>query len=141
MSNAINRILGQGTREARNTENYQAFVDSGGRPQMSFVITRANGMMYGFSYHAMSVPRYDPRDGEIISFSEGGVAVALQGTGIKVIFLAMMRRTLMEIREYDGRPIEDGAPRVTRLEVVDTNEEAAEPSRPQPRRGTARLVK
>lgn len=141
MSNAINKILGQGTKEARDSEFYKAFVDSGNRPQMSFVVSLSNGVMYGFSYHALSVPIYDPRAGEVISFTEGGVAVAIEGVGLKVLFLALMRRTLMEIREYDGRPIEDGAPRVTRLEVIDTSEEAEEPAGRKSDTGRAQLVK
>ena len=120
MSNAINRILGSGTRPTiEEPTDYRAFVDSGGRPQMGFSITRANGDMDGFLYHLLDNVNFQTRNGaEFVSFSHRGKAVTMQGVGLRVIFRAMMRHTLMEIHEQDGRPVAPGEPSVTRLAIT-----------------------
>ena len=121
MSNAINRILGQAVRDAKESDSYRGFVDSGNRPQMGFIIVHASGDMHGFMYHSINHPTYQVRNGdEFISFTHSGTAVTMQGTGLKIVFTAMMRHTLMEIREYDNRPIEDGTPTIMRLAITDT---------------------
>jgi hypothetical protein len=120
MSNTINRILGTGTRPTiEEPAEYRAFVDSGGRPQMGFSITRANGDMDGFLYHLLDNLNCQTRNGEeFVSFSHRGKAVTMQGIGMRSIFRAMMRHTLMEIHEQDGRPVAKGEPVVSRLAIT-----------------------
>lgn len=127
MSNAINRILGAGTRPTVDEPaEYRAFVDSGGRPQMGFAICRANGDMDGFLYHLLDNVNFQTRNGEeFVSFTHRGKAVTMQGIGMRAIFRAMMRHTLMEIHEQDGRPVEPGQPRVTRLAITVVREVAS----------------
>ncbi len=120
MSNTINRILGTGTRPTvEEPAEYRAFVDSGSRPQMGFSITRANGDMDGFLYHSLDNMNFQTRNGEeFVSFSHRGKAVTMQGIGMRAIFRAIMRHTLMEIHEQDGRPVPEGQPCVTRLAIT-----------------------
>src|SRR5665811_69974 len=103
MSNAINRILGTGGKATEEPNEYRSYVDSGGRRQMGFSITRANGDMDSFLYHNLDNQQFQIRNGaEFLSFTHRGKAVTIQGTKLKVIFRAMMRHTLMEINEDDG---------------------------------------
>jgi hypothetical protein len=121
MSNAINRLVSSGARNAPSQEpsEYRSYVDSGGRPQMAFAITRANGDMDGFQYHNLDNQLYQVRGGaEFLSFTSRGKAVTIQGTKLKVIFRAMMRQTLMEINEADGRPAAPDMPTIIRMEVT-----------------------
>jgi hypothetical protein len=121
MSNAINRLVNAGSRTAaqESASEYRAYVDSGGRPQMGFAITRANGDMDGFQYHNLDNQLYQTRNGsEFLSFTHRGKAVTIQGTKLKVIFRALMRQTLMEIHEADGRPVAAGDPTIIRMEIT-----------------------
>ena len=120
MSKAIDRILGAGIRSTLEEPTaYRAFVDSGGRPQMGFSITRANGDMDGFLYHLLDNVNFQTRNGEeFVSFTHRGKAVTMQGVGMRAIFRAMMRHTLMEIHEQDGRRVEPGQPSVVKLAIT-----------------------
>lgn len=119
MSNAINKILGTGTKAAEEPAEYRAFVDSGGRPQMGFSVTHANGDMDGFLYHSLDNLNYQTRNGaEFLSFTHRGKAVTMQGERLRVVFRALMRHTIMEIHEQDGRRVEAGQPTIARLEVT-----------------------
>lgn len=93
------------------------------RPQMGFVMIEATGDMHGFMYHTINHPTYQVRNGEeLISFTSNGIAVVMQGWSIKEIFAAIMRHTLLEVREYDGRSsIEPGKSKIVRIGIVDTN--------------------
>jgi hypothetical protein len=120
VSNAINKILGTGTKSlADEPAEYRSFVDSGGRPQLGFSINRSNDEMHGFLFHNLDNLLLQTRNGaEFLSFTHRGKAVTIQGTKLKVIFRAMMRHTLMEINEADGRPAEVGLPTIIRMEVT-----------------------
>ena len=97
------------------------------RPQMAFGVVEASGTMHGFMYHTLRHPKHQVRGGEeFLSFTADGIAVVVQGTGLRVVFLAMLRHVLVELREYDGKPIGDTATRITRLAIVDPQEKSQE---------------
>lgn len=153
-SNAIDDILGcSKPKEAADTsltaeleadaaepEAYRPFLFRS-RPQMDFTVieapaSEAPGAWHGFMYHTLRHPKHEVREGqEFLSFTADGIAVVMQGTGLRAIFLAMMRHTLIEIRAYDGKLILDGSTCITRLEVNDAVERIAAAG------GAARLVK
>jgi hypothetical protein len=90
-----------------------------GRPVMGFYIEQKNGTLDGFMYHSINHPKFQVLDGEeFLSFTYSGTAIVMTGTGLRRIFEALMRHTLRAIHEYDGRPIKDGAPVVTRISVT-----------------------
>ena len=120
--------------EATEPEVYRPYVIRA-RPQMGFMVVEADGTMHGFMYHTLHHPKHQVRDGEeFLSFSSSGIAVVMQGRGLKIIFLALMRHTLVEVRAYDGRPPGELASRIERLAITDTT---ARPAQEPP----ARLVK
>ena len=120
-SNAVNRLLSKGNKPASKPTDYRSFLDNGGgRPQMGFAITRANGDADGFLYHNLDNLNLQTRNGaEFLTFTSRGKAVTIQGTGLQVIFRAMVNQSLMEINEPDGRPAADPAmPTITRMEIT-----------------------
>lgn len=127
MSNAIHRILSSATvRPTEEPTEYRAFVDSGGRPQMAFSLCRANGNMDGFLYHALDNIAYETRGGlEFLSFNSRAKLVTIQGQQIAAIYRAMIRHTLMEIRETDGRAVPKDQPVVTGVAISILNAPAA----------------
>ena len=121
VSQAINRILGSGRRVTDELSSYQPYIDSGGRPQMGFSITRANGDMDGFLFHSLDNLRHQTRNGqEFLSFTHRGTAVTMQGTRLQILFRAIMRHTLMEIHEENGTRVEldEAAPTITKVAVT-----------------------
>jgi hypothetical protein len=133
MSHVIDKILSGGAKLIDRPSEYRSFIDSGHRPQMGFAITCANGDMHGFLYHTLDNMQLQARGGaEFLSFTHRSKAVTIQGEGLEVIFRAMMRHTLMEIAEPDGRPSVPGMPIITRMEITTVGA----PSAP-----AARLVK
>lgn len=130
MSNAINRILSAGAKTAEETNEYRSFIDSGQRPQLGFSVTHANGDIDGFLYHALDNMQLQTRNGaEYLSFTHRSKAVTIQGENLRVIFRAMMRHTLMEICEPDGRPAAPNMPTIMRLEVTTVGEPVPPPAR------------
>lgn len=117
-SDAVNRILSFNSRHSEDSARYQAFIDSGGRPQAGFSVTLANGDMHGFFYHALDDLTY-VQEGEtdLLSFTHRGRAVVIEGSGLRPLMKGLCRQTLMEIHEHDGRPIEAAQPVVTRWVV------------------------
>lgn len=123
MSRTLTRILGTGSKA--DSSEYQAMVESGGRPQMGFAVTRASGAMDGFLYHSLDNIRFLERDGlEFLTFTHRATAVTVQGSRLKTVFRAMMRHTLIEINEYDGRERSEGddMPIIDRVAVSYANE-------------------
>ena len=119
MSNAVDRILSATAKKAEAPTEYRALIESGGRPQMGFSVTHATGDMDGFLYHSLDNLNYQTRNGaEFLSFTHHAKAVTIQGTGLRVIFRAIMRHTAMELHQQDGRPAAAGEPVITRLEVT-----------------------
>ena len=63
-------------------------------------------------------------------FTSDGTAVVMEGSALKVVFLAIMRHTLMELREYDQRPLSQDMPTcITRLEVNEPGQRGSPPAR------------
>ncbi len=114
------------------TDTYRPFLV---RPsaQIAFLVIEADGTMHGFLYHTLRHPRFQVRGGEeFISFVSDGVAVVMQGTAMRVMFRALVRHTLIEVQEYDGKPQGELATRIARLEVADPLDSEEQP-RPRPR--------
>jgi hypothetical protein len=127
MSNTLNKIMASGSKAAADEPSeYRSYVDSGARPQMGFSITRANGDMDGFLYHTLDNMQLQTKNGsDFLSFTHRGKAVTIQGTALRVIFRLMMRHTLMEINEPNGRPAAAGMPVIQRLEITTVGEKAS----------------
>lgn len=118
-SDAVNRILSFSSRRSDDTARYQAFTDSGGRPQPGFCVILANGDMRGFFYHALDDLTFAQEgEADLLSFTHRAQAVVIEGTGLRPLMKALCRQTVMEIHEQDARPVEAGQPSVTRLEVT-----------------------
>lgn len=133
MSNAINKILGTGTRVVEESSEYRSFIDSGKQPQVGFSITRVNGDMDGFLYHSLDNMQLRTVNGaEYLSFTHRSKAVTIQGRALSPILRAILRHTLMEIVEPDGRPAAADMPVITRMEITAVG---------QPNVPAARLVK
>ena len=110
--------------EAAEPEFYRPYI-ARARPQMGFAVVEKNGTMHGFQYHTLRHPMHEKRDGEeYLSFLADGCAVVMQGKGLKLLFRALIRQTLAEAREYDGKPVEDISARIDRLSVADLGERA-----------------
>lgn len=132
MSTPIDRILGRGPSLDKEPEGYRSFIDSGGRPQMGFFIARADGTMDGFLYHSLDHLQFQVRgDQDYLTFTHRGTAVTIQGVGLRIIFKAIMRHTLMEIHENDGHESERDQPAITRIEITPPGQ-AAKPVRLAP---------
>lgn len=130
MSNAINKILGTGTKVAEESSEYRSFVDSGKLPQVGFSITRANGDMDGFLYHSLDNMQLRTKNGfEYLTFTHRSKAVTIQGHQLSPILRAILRHTLMEIVEPDGRKAADNMPVITRMEISTAGEAAAPAAR------------
>jgi hypothetical protein len=85
---------------------------------MGFFIEQKGGTLHGFMYHGINHPKFQVKDGEeFLSFTYSGTAVVMTGTGLRRIFEALMRHTLRAVYEYDGRPVKEGAPVITRVSV------------------------
>jgi len=118
MTNSIDRLLSAHGRGDDDTSRYRSIVTHT-RPQMGFAITRANGDMEGFLYHNLDNLHLQTRNGaEFLSFTHRATAVTIQGTGLKTVFQAIMRHTLAEMNEPDGRPTKEGLPTIARIEVT-----------------------
>ena len=106
--------------EDAEPEGYRPYI-SRSRPQMGFTLIERGGTMHGFMYHTVRHPKHQLRDGdEFLSFTADGLAVVMQGQGLKILFRAMIRHTLVEGREHDGKAVVDTPTRIDRLAVVDT---------------------
>lgn len=104
-------------------EHYRPYVIRS-RPQLGFVLIEKGGTMHGFQYHTIRQLRHEHRGGaEYLSFHADGLAVAMEGRGLGVMFRALVRHTLTEAREYDERPATGEATMIARMGVVDVSAE------------------
>lgn len=130
MSNAVNKILSTGTKAADGSNEYRSFVDSGKQPQIGFSITRANGDMDGFLYHSLdNIQLRKKNEFEYLTFTHRSKAVTIQGHQLSPILRAILRHTLMEIVEPDGRKAADNMPVITRMEISTAGEAPAPAAR------------
>jgi hypothetical protein len=118
MSDPIARLLSTRPQDEDDASRYRSIVTHS-RPQMGFAITRANGDMDGFLYHNLDNLHFEMRGAaEFLSFTHRGKAVTIQGKGMRAIFQAILRHTLAELNEPDGRPAQDGLPVIIRIAVT-----------------------
>lgn len=78
------------------------FTESGGKPQASFSIVCANGEMHGFHYFNIDNLKFKPgkKGRDYLSFDHRGKVVVMMGRNLNVIFQAVIKQTLCEVREY-----------------------------------------
>jgi hypothetical protein len=118
MTNSIDRLLSAHGRGDDDASRYRSIVTQT-RPQMGFAITLANGDMEGLFYHNLDHLRFETRGkSEFLSFTHRATAVTIQGMGLKAVFQAIMRHTLAELNEPDGRPAKEGLPTIARVEIT-----------------------
>lgn len=137
-SGTINKILATGSRHAADdTREYRSYVEDPQR-QDGFVITCSNGHLHAMNYLWVRNLEVEHRNGsDILNFTHESKAVVIKGEKLGQMLRAMVRRTLSEIIEPDGRPALQGMPVIHRLEVHDTSKEKREGAG----EASARLVK
>ena len=100
----VDRILASRRVPSVIPEEYVAFRDSGGHPQVSFSVHRRNGDADGFLYHNIDNVSLKRRGAvEYVSFTHRGKAVTLQGTGLAALYQALLGHLLMEVNECPDR--------------------------------------
>lgn len=103
MSSNLDKLLGRGAPLNAEPSSKRAMIDSGGRPQMGFMIQQADGTIDGFLYHNLDNIRCQERNGKaFLSFTHRGTAVTIQGSNLKIIMRAIMRHTLVELHHRPG---------------------------------------
>lgn len=105
---------------ARQTDQYQGMIESGGHPQMGFTLKQAHGPVDGFLYHNLdNLEIRQIGEAEYLSFTHRGKAVTLQGQYLETILLAIMNHTLIRLVQYDGEaPLPaERTPLITRVAV------------------------
>lgn len=108
--------------EAAEPDEYRPYILRT-RPQMGFTLVEASGTLHGFMYHTLRHPKHQRRDGhEFLSFTADGLAVVMQGRGLALLFRALVRHTLAEVREFDGKAGPETVTRIDRLGVVDVRQ-------------------
>ncbi|MDN3568715.1 hypothetical protein ACFQY5_35980 [Paeniroseomonas aquatica] len=113
--------------EAAEPDAYRPYIIRA-RPQLGFTLIENDGTRHGFQYHALRHPKWQRRNGEeFMSFTADGLAVVMQGRGLTILHAALVRGTLAEVREHDGKqPVSaDTTTQIDRLEVQDAEERAA----------------
>ena len=117
---AIDRILNsRGATSPSETQEggNNAFIDSGGPPQMSFSIERASGEIDGFHYYNLDNIKFTPtKSGDHISFDHRGKVVVISGAQLRPVFIALMRHTLISLC---ATAVTDQL-QITRIEITQT---------------------
>jgi hypothetical protein len=139
VSSFLDSALGRKPEE-QPAEGYKAFhASKNSRPQMGFSIIHANGDMDGFMYHTLAHLRFETiGNREFLSFTHAGLAVVIEGVGLKDGYKHIMRHTLLEIHEHAGRQAEPVHPVILRVDVTDTQDDDGSQDARKP---AARLVK
>ena len=106
--------------EAATPDLYRPYITRA-RPLLGFAVIEKDGKtLHGFQYHTMRHPKQQERDGkEYLSLAADGMALVIEGRGLAIVFRALMRHTLLEIREYDGKESSDPAVHISLVGVVD----------------------
>jgi hypothetical protein len=108
--------------DVEEPETYRPYLVRS-RPQVMFSLIESDGTSHGFQYHALRHPKHQVRNGEeFLSFTADGLAVVMQGERLRILYLALLRYTLAEAREYDRKPMGELLTKITRLEVEDVQE-------------------
>lgn len=106
--------------EASEPEGYRPYLIRA-RAQMGCTIITADGTRRGFQYHTLRNPKHERRDGaEQLSWTADGMAYAMEGQGLVILHAALVRGTLAEVRQYDGKRKGDNATCIDTLQVIDT---------------------
>lgn len=100
-------------------EHYRPYLTKP-RPLLAFALIEKDGTMHGFQYFTVRHPKHQVQNGtDYLSFVADGMAVVIEGRGLAMLFRSLLRHTLAEAREYDGRPLGEDKTHISRLEVVD----------------------
>jgi len=82
-------------------DRYEAFLVTGGYPQLGFSVFCRNGRRHGFLFHNLeNLDLIDRAHGQYLSFTHRGKAVTLRGRGLHAVFDALLDHTLQAVYEY-----------------------------------------
>lgn len=143
MSGFLENILGQPEPEttvqteletdAAELDHYRPYLTKP-RAQLALILIEKDGTMHGFQYHAIKHTKYEVRDGlEFLSFNADGCAAVFQGKSLRVLFYAMQRYALAEVREDDGKRRMEGQQTVIDRLAVQEPQERQRPPQQAPR--------
>lgn len=100
------RILHQrGTQPTEGDQEpvYKAFVDSGGYPQVSFILYTRSDEMHLFQYSHFDNAEWKRLNGrEYLYFTHRGKVVTMRGQKLQTIMLALQEYRVKSLHEYDG---------------------------------------
>ena len=117
--------------DATEPDTYRPYLTKP-HPQVMFSVIERDGTETALQYHTLRAPKFSRRNNqEFLSFTADGVAVTMQGSGLRALLLGLKRYALCEMREFDGKPPGELPARIDRLEVVDAQEQLAKPSGPR----------
>ena len=120
------RILhayGETPTAGENTPVYHAFVDSGGHPQVSFILCTRADEMHLFQYSHCDNAEWKTLNGrEYMYFTHRGKSVTIRGQGLSKILIAMQEYRVKSLHEYDGTLARyEHDPLIDRASVVNLN--------------------
>ena len=82
---------------------YRAYVDSGGYPQVSFILCTREDEMHLFQYSHFDNAEWKKLNGrEYMYFTHRGKAVTMRGQKLSEIILALQEYRVKSLHEYDG---------------------------------------
>jgi len=106
-----------------DTPLYRAYVDSGGHPEVSFILCTRGDEMHMFQYSHLDNVEWRILDGrEYMYFTHRGKSVTMRGQKLSAIILALQEYRVKSLHEYDGtlgRYEQD--PIIERVGVVNLN--------------------
>lgn len=107
-SRAIDRILNSrgaaphaspsNSQSNDTSERADAFIESGGKPQMGFSLLLPSGEMHAFQFFNIDNLKYTPKpSSEFITFDHRGKIAVIRGHQISPIFFSIQRGTLVTV--------------------------------------------
>lgn len=102
---------------------YRAYVESGGHPQVSFILCTREDEMHLFQYSHFDNAEWKKLNGqEYMYFTHRGKAVTMRGHKLSEIILALQEYRVKSLHEYDdtlGRYEKD--PLIERVHITSLN--------------------
>lgn len=102
---------------------YRAYVDSGGHPQVSFILCTREDEMHLFQYSHFDNAEWKKLNGrEYMYFTHRGKAVTMRGWKLSEIILALQEYRVKSLHEYDGTLGRyENDPLIERVSIVSLN--------------------
>lgn len=138
------QALAELREELQEPDFYRPYIIRA-RPVVGFSFVEKDGRSRGFQYHTLRLPdfRPGPPGKEILTFVADGMAIGMEGSGLKLLWRALVRHTLYEARQYDAKPETErsyplGVVRIERIDIIEPPEGSEDAQRQQ---AGPRLVK